>query len=113
MKQFCPISPLSPPSDTLFGGADKSSMLFYNVRSLLPKVDECRQFVWDSLRPLTLGVTETWLNEMVEDGEIAVGAHTVYRKDRRGQGHGGGALRLESLEDRIWKGIVLKHCGLS
>ena len=66
-------------------------MLFchLNVQSLLPKMDEFRQFIQDTgeTLPLIFGMSETWLTESVTDGEVAVEEYTLYRKDRGCRGH--------------------------
>ena len=62
-----------------------------NARSLLPKVDEIRNFAQKSKQNLILGISETWLTNSVVDGEVSLKGYTLYRKDR-GIGWGGGIL---------------------
>ena len=82
-------------------------MLFchLNVQSLLPKMDEFRQFIQDTgeTLPLIFGMSETWLTESVTDGEVAVEEYTLYRKDRRCRGHGGVLLYVPNVDQKFQK----------
>ena len=59
-----------------------------HIRSLLPKMDEVRHCLSGKIPPAIIAFTETWLDDTIVDGEIAVQCYSVYRKDRNR--HGGG-----------------------
>ena len=62
-----------------------------NVRSLYPKIDEIRVVVI-SLHLDVMCISETWLNESISDGEIAIDGYSIVRKDRENQRGGGVCL---------------------
>jgi hypothetical protein len=55
--------------------------LHINARSILPKMDEVRHLAQES-KAVTIGITETWLDESVPDSELDIDNYTVIRKDR-------------------------------
>ena len=65
-------------------------IMLTNVRSLNKKIDELTAI--SSIRnPSVICITETWLNEGVEDYLIAIPGYRVFRTDRagrRGRGEG-------------------------
>ncbi|KER34031.1 hypothetical protein T265_00218 [Opisthorchis viverrini] len=66
-----------------------------NVRSLLPKRDDLRQWVSD-VNPDILGVAETWLDLTVLDQEIKLPGYEHFRCDRQQRLHGGVLLYVKS-----------------
>jgi len=65
------------------------NILYYNARSLLPKMDELRVLV-DMQQPHIVSIVETWLSSEVSDNEIFLQGYQVLRLDRNR--HGGGIL---------------------
>ena len=61
--------------------------MYFNARSLLPKIDELR-LICASSRPDVVCVVETWLCDEITDCEIAIPDFCVTRLDRNR--HGGG-----------------------
>ena len=64
-------------------------VLYYNARSLIPKLDELRANV-ASLKPHVVCVVETWLSEDISDHELSLFDYQLQRLDRNR--HGGGIL---------------------
>ena len=54
------------------------SILYFNARSLLPKIDELRALV----QPYVICIVETWLDESIQDVELSVKNYTLVRLDR-------------------------------
>lgn len=65
------------------------SILYYNARSLLPKMDELR-LVCLSEQPDVVCIVETWLDVNILDSEILIANYSVVRSDRNR--HGGGIV---------------------
>ena len=64
------------------------NLLVANVMSLVPKVDEVREFIFR--RNITIAfITETWLKETVSDGVVDIPDFAVLRQDRKRDSHGG------------------------
>ena len=61
------------------------SILYYNARSLLPKMDELR-LVCMSEQPDVVCIVETWLDENILESEISVDNYSVVRLDRNRHG---------------------------
>ena len=64
-------------------------ILYFNSRSILPKMDELLALV-EADNPDLICVTETWLNADCTNAEIAVPGYVVCRRDR--DRHGGGVM---------------------
>ena len=62
-------------------------IIYYNARSLLPKLDEL-QVVCEATRPDLICIVETWLDISVLDNEIVLSGYQLFRLDRNR--HGGG-----------------------
>ena len=65
------------------------NILYFNARSLLPKIDNLR-ILSSVYSPDIICVVETWLDTDILDSEIAIQGYTVIRLDRNR--HGGGIL---------------------
>jgi len=76
------------------------NILYYNARSLLPKMDELRVLV-DTQQPHIVSIVETWLSSEISDNEIFLQGYQVLRLDRNR--HGGGILMFihESLVPKV------------
>ncbi|KAJ8287062.1 hypothetical protein GJAV_G00046610 [Gymnothorax javanicus] len=61
--------------------------LHLNARSLLPKIEEFRLVARRS-NAAVIGVTETWLDNSVEDSEVEIPGYIIHRKDRQRTGGG-------------------------
>ena len=64
-------------------------ILFFNVRSLLPKIDNLRILI-SVFSPDIVCLVETWLDADISDSEIAIQGYSITRLDRNR--HGGGVL---------------------
>ena len=63
-------------------------MLYYfNVRSLLPKIDELR-IVCSVSKPDVVCITESWLDSTIDDCEISIQGYSAFRLDRSRHGDG-------------------------
>ena len=62
-------------------------VLYYNVRSLLPKIDELRA-VCETSKPDVICIVETWLDHNITNNELAIQGYQLFRLDRNR--HGGG-----------------------
>ena len=96
-----------------------------NVRSLVPKKDEVQLFLQEHKCAHVLGLSETWLNDNIPTGELAVAGFSSHRRDR-GSGRGGGLLvyvsecvtsiRRSDLEDTdleiLWIEVKLRKTNL-
>lgn len=65
------------------------SLLYFNVRSLLPKIDEFR-IICSVSKLDVVCITESWLDSTIDDCEISIQGYSVFRLDR--SRHGGGVL---------------------
>ena len=59
-----------------------------NFRSLVPKRDELQTLLEHCSTSHVMGLSETWLDESVDDAEIDMAGFRVYRKDRNRNGGG-------------------------
>ena len=65
------------------------NIVYYNARSLLPKLDDLH-LIAESVSPDVICIVETWLCGDISDSEIALQGYLVHRADRNR--HGGGVL---------------------
>ena len=56
------------------------------------KVDEIRSTLSDAKRPVIFGITETWLDPTISEGELAIPSYEIHRRDRNSTNRGGGVL---------------------
>lgn len=61
--------------------------LHLNVRSLIPKLDELK-FIAQKSNAAVIGITETFLDDTINDSEIEIPNYVVERKDRNRDGGG-------------------------
>ena len=65
------------------------NILYYNARSILPKLDNL--FIYVKLYdPHIICVTESWLSKDISDDELSLPGYHLFRLDR--DRHGGGVL---------------------
>ena len=64
-------------------------IIYFNARSILPKLDELRLLCADS-SPHVVCIVETWLDDSVFDNELTIPNYCLVRLDRNR--HGGGVL---------------------
>ena len=63
-------------------------LMLSNVMSLVPKLDEVRDFL--HLHEINLAfITETWLKESISESVVSIPGSTVLRRDRQRDQHGG------------------------
>ena len=92
-----------------------------NAQSFLNKYDELISTVIDIIHPHIIGITESWCDQEINEGEIYIAGYTVYRQDRM-DARGGGvllyisdtfkstacvSLNSHQFEDSIWCTITL------
>ena len=65
------------------------SILYFNARSLLPKLDLLKAEVV-AHNPSVICIVESWLSENIDDNEISIDNYHITRLDRNR--HGGGVL---------------------
>lgn len=77
------------PSTRDFNCFNRKGLHFihFNVRSLLPKLDELKLFV-SKYKLAVIALSETWLDHTVTDAEIHLDGYNVIRRDRDRQGGG-------------------------
>lgn len=63
------------------------NILYYNARSLLPKLSEL-QLVAKTYSPSIICVTESWLNHEITDNELSIPGYHLVRLDRSRNGGG-------------------------
>ena len=75
-------------------------IMYFNARSLLPKLDELMVLADDS-NPDVICITETWLSGEISDNELSIVGYLLYRRDR--DRHGGGVLLYvrESIQVKL------------
>ena len=61
-----------------------------NARSIINKKKQLNIMV-DDIKPLTIGITESWANNDITDAELGLEGYVMFRKDRMGR-RGGGVL---------------------
>ena len=74
--------PSDPKSDTL-------NILYFNARSVLPKISEL-QLLTKLHRPSIICIVETWLSQDIPSDDLDIEGYQVVRLDRNR--HGGGIL---------------------
>ena len=91
-----------------------------NINHLRYKMEEIREIIIHHKLHI-LGVTETWLDQTVSDGEVEIQGQRMFRLDRKGKAGGGVCIYIhQSLSVRLlpiskselemlWIGIKFKH----
>lgn len=73
----------------------------FNCRSIMAHIDELR-LTFQDIRPLFIGISETWLDDSISDSEIELSGYSVYRHDRKNRRGGGVALYvLENVKHTL------------
>ena len=70
-------------------------MAYTNTRGLLSKRDKLENWITDT-RALIIGLSETWLNEQVNDSKISIAGYNIYRCDRISRKGGGVILYVHN-----------------
>ena len=78
--------------------------MYFNARSLIPKIDELR-LICAASSPHIVCVVETWLGDEISDSEISINDYNVTRLDRNR--HGGGIAFY--IRSDLHSEIVLKQ----
>ena len=65
------------------------SALYYNARSIIPRLDELRLICSDTT-PDIVCIVETWLRDSISDSELTINGYNLVRRDRNR--HGGGVM---------------------
>ena len=63
--------------------------MYFNARSILPKLDELRLICYDHV-PHIVCIVETWLDDTVTNCELSIPNYQIVRLDRNR--HGGGVM---------------------
>ena len=84
------VSPQDIEEDSSIGDCKQGLLVSHlNVRSLVPKFDEFHELLANlSNTGLVMGLSETWLDSSVTDGQLDIAGFRLYRKDRDGRGGG-------------------------
>ena len=88
-------SPISSPSDSpKISGSNSLRVLYFNARSLLPKLEELQVLV-SVHKPLNIiCITESWTSHDITGQELSIPGFHLFRRDRNR--HGGGVLMYVS-----------------
>ena len=90
-SQISPVNNVSSVSKAKVIKSDDSfRILYYNARSLLPKLDELSATIEAHNFPDVICIVESWLGHDVRDQEITISNYNIFRHDRNR--HGGGIL---------------------
>ena len=84
-------------------GVPALSVLYYNARSILPKIDLLRAEVIAANFPSVVCIVESWLSEEIEDSEVSIDDYQLIRLDRNR--HGGGVL-LYIHNSLTWEPVI-------
>ena len=57
-------------------------MLHLNIRSLWPKIDLLRQYIYENKNINVFTISESWLTPDITDNLLNIDDHTLYRLDR-------------------------------
>lgn len=80
---------MSQSSHSLSSPKSNINLLYFNVRSLLPKIDHLRSICL-LYSPDIVCIVESWLDDTILDKEIRIQGYSLCRLDRTR--HGGGVL---------------------
>ena len=72
-------------------GNKRLSVIYYNVRSILPKLDEL-SLLAKTHNPDVICIVEPWLSADISDPEIAIPGYYAHRLDRNRNACGGGVF---------------------
>ena len=86
--------------------------LAWNIRSLLPKIEEIDRI---SLlgNPELIGICEIWLNDNVDTCQIDISGYNNYRFDRTGESgklKGGGLIIYYKSQLKVYPQVTLEKC---
>ena len=90
-RHHTPLQGVAPFRDPAPYGGSTLNILYYNARSLIPKLDELR-LECVNRQPDIVCIVETWLDDTVSDNELLLPDYQIYRYDRNR--HGGGVAFL-------------------
>ena len=76
------------------------TVMYFNARSLLPKLDELRMLAVDS-NPDIICIVETWLSQDITNEEVSIPGYLLHRKDRNRNGGGVLMYTRDSLNVKI------------
>ena len=69
------------------------SVIYYNARSLIPKIDELRAIA-EAKHPDIICIVESWLSDEIQDNELVISNYQLARLDRNR--HGGGIIYVRT-----------------
>lgn len=78
----------------LSNNAQQITLLYTNIRSIQNKLYEFHSVV-EYYSPQIIGLTETWLNNVIQSSYLSLPSYTIYRNDRNTRG-GGVLLAINS-----------------
>ncbi len=88
-------------TDSKSNSIDKLSVLYFNARSIKNKIADFHARV-DVEKPHIIAITESWLDDTFNDGEVFPVDYSVFRNDRNKHG-GGVALGIRSNLNPVLK----------
>ena len=72
-------------------------LMLANVMSLVPKMDEVREFLQRNKICLAF-ITETWLKESIPESVVNIPGFTIIRRDRVVNNHGGVCVYIKDCD---------------
>ena len=77
-----------------------STMITLNVRGLILKKDKSKVKQLEAMaieyNAAVIVLTETWFDESILSGEVAINGYSLYRTDRNGRNRGGTCIYIKS-----------------
>ena len=77
---------ISQSSSPLSSCTNKAVFCHLNIQCLRNKIDELRSTLTGAKRPVIFGISESWLENDIPDGEVTIPSYNLYRRDRRSSG---------------------------
>ena len=113
-SEFSNSSSISFPRPRSSYVSKEFSILYFNARSLLPKLDELRTTCLSHSYDIIM-VTETWLSAVILDYELYIPGYCLLRRDRNRNGGGvlmyvSSNLTSRSLQHREDLELLLMEC---
>ena len=89
-----PLNNIRTSKEAVKDPTSNLSILYYNARSVLPKIDLLRAEAAAANDPAVICIVESWLSDDILDAEISIDGYHIVRLDRNR--YGGGSTCLYS-----------------
>ena len=80
-------------------------ILYYNARSIIPKLDELQLLCAAHENPCIVCLVETWLERDIQDTELTIPNLTIIQLDRNR--HGGGVAMFIQCHDSLSHNVLV------